>query len=409
MPELPPMSSASGQTPSSLWQGYTPLTTDAAWEDESYIDYYYDDPGDMPGTLTIDPEAPSPELVLIDYGTHHATRQPLTHPQECVPYLDSQSVSWLDVRGLGSEAVLRELGQIFHLHPLTLEDVVNVPQRPKVEQYADHILLIARMVTPKEVGYGFDTEQVSFILGSSCYLLTVQEEGEHDTFASVRERIRTGKGMIRNYGADYLTYALLDTIVDGFFPVLELYGERLEELEDEVVINPTRATLAEIHQLKRDLLSLRRLIWPLRDAVNVLIRDAGDFFGAEVRVYLRDCYDHTVQVMDIVETYREVASSLMDVYLSAIGNKMNEIMKFLTVISTIFIPLTFIAGVYGMNFDPAKSPFNMPELGWYWGYPSALGLMAVIAVALIIFFKRRGWFDNFSLVVTDQVEGNPRV
>jgi len=188
----------------------------------------------------------------------------------------------------------------------------------------------------------------------------------------------------------------LDTIVDGFFPVLELYGERLEELEDEVVIQPTRATLAEIHQLKRDLLSLRRLIWPLRDAMNSLIRDAGDFFGADVRVYLRDCYDHTVQVMDIVETYREVASSLMDVYLSAIGNKMNEIMKFLTVISTIFIPLTFIAGVYGMNFDPDKSPWNMPELDWYWGYPFALGLMLVIAIALVIFFKRRGWFDDFS-------------
>ncbi|APB33721.1 magnesium and cobalt transporter CorA [Gloeomargarita lithophora Alchichica-D10] len=403
------MSSHLSQTHPSQWQGYTPLTTDAAWEDESYVDYYYDDPGDMPGTLTIDPEAPPPELVLIDYGSHHATRQPLTRPQECIPYMDSQSVSWLDVQGLGSEDILQELGQVFRLHPLTLEDIVNVPQRPKVEQYPDHILLIARMVTPREVGYGFDTEQVSFILGSSGYLLTVQEEGEHDTFASVRERIRVGKGMIRNYGADYLTYALLDTIVDGFFPVLELYGERLEELEDEVVINPTRTTLAEIHQLKRDLLSLRRLIWPLRDAVNVLIRDAGDFFGAEVRVYLRDCYDHTVQVMDIVETYREVASSLMDVYLSAIGNKMNEIMKFLTVISTIFIPLTFIAGVYGMNFAPDKSPWNMPELDWYWGYPFALGLMAVIAVALIIFFKRRGWFDNFSLVITDRVDGNPRL
>ncbi|MEN9219150.1 MAG: magnesium/cobalt transporter CorA, partial [Gloeomargarita sp. DG_2_bins_126] len=303
----------------------------------------------------------------------------------------------------------RELGQVFCLHPLTLEDVVNVPQRPKVEQYADHIVLITRMVMPKAADAGFETEQVSFILGAAGYLLTVQEEAEQDTFASVRERIRTGKGMIRNYGADYLAYALLDTIVDGFFPVLEMYGERLEELEDEVVVNPTRATLAKIHQLKRDLLSLRRLIWPLRDAVNVLIRDAEDFFGAEVRVYLRDCYDHTVQVMDIVETYREVASGLMDVYLSAIGNKMNEIMKFLTVISTIFIPLTFIAGVYGMNFDPDKSPWNMPELDWYWGYPFALGLMLVIAIALIIFFKRRGWFDNFAVPVTNRAEGNLRV
>lgn len=397
------------QTAACPWPGETPMTVDAAWEDESYIDYYYDDPGDVPGTLTIDPEAPPPELILIDYSPYHATRRLLSRPQECLSYMENPSVSWLDVRGLGSEEILRELGQVFHLHPLTLEDVVNVPQRPKVEPYADHILLITRMVMPKATGYGFETEQVSFILGAAGYLLTVQEEGEHDTFAVVRERIRTGKGMIRNYGADYLTYALLDTIVDGFFPVLEIYGERLEELEDEVVVNPTRATLAEIHQLKRDLLSLRRLIWPLRDAVNVLIRDAGDFFSAEVRVYLRDCYDHTVQVMDIVETYREVASGLMDVYLSAIGNKMNEIMKFLTVISTIFIPLTFIAGVYGMNFDPDKSPWNMPELAWYWGYPFALGLMLVIAIALVIFFKRRGWFDNFAVLVTDRAEDNLRV
>ncbi len=383
------------------WPGATPLSHAAAWADESYIDYYYDDPGDAPGTLTIDPDAPPPELILIDYDAHQATRHILSRPRECVPYLDSPSVSWLDVRGLGAEDILRELGQVFGLHPLTLEDVVNVPQRPKVEQYADHLLLITRMVTPKDSGYGFATEQVSFILGMRGYLVTIQEEGEHDTFQPVRERIRTGKGMIRHYGADYLAYALLDTIVDGFFPVLERYGERLEELEDEVVLQPTRATLAAIHQLKRDLLCLRRLIWPLRDAINSLIRDAGDFFGAEVRVYLRDCYDHTVQVMDIVETYREVASSLMDVYLSAIGNKMNEIMKFLTVISTIFIPLTFIAGVYGMNFDPDASPWNMPELRWYWGYPFALGLMAVIAVALIIFFRRRGWFEDFSAGLRD--------
>ncbi len=400
------MSNPSRQPHPSAWPGCTPLTTDAAWEDESYIDYYYDDPGDIPGTLTIDPAAPTPELVLIDYNAHYANRQLLTHPRECLPYLADPSVSWLDVRGLGSEAILRELGQVFHLHPLTLEDVVNVPQRPKVEQYADHLVVIVRMVTPKQGECGFETEQVSLILGTGGYLLTVQEEGEHDTFTPVRERIRTGKGMIRSYGADYLAYTLLDTIVDGFFPVLELYGERLEELEDEVVINPTRATLAEIHQLKRDLLSLRRLIWPLRDAVNVLIRDAGEFFGAEVRVYLRDCYDHTVQVMDIVETYREVASGLMDVYLSSIGNKMNEIMKLLTVISTIFIPLTFIAGVYGMNFNPEKSPWNMPELNWYWGYPFSLGLMLAIALALISFFKRRGWFDRFALPVTERIESN---
>ncbi|MCS7030592.1 MAG: magnesium/cobalt transporter CorA [Gloeomargarita sp. SKYG116] len=371
-----------------------------AWDEDSYIDYYYDDPGDTPGTIRIDPDALPTELVLIDYTPDHASCHQLERPRDCLPYLERASVSWLDVRGLGSAEILQELGQVFHLHPLTLEDIVNVPQRPKVEPYADHLVLVTRMVMPQADHDGFYTEQVSFVLGRSGYLVTVQEEGQYDTFAPVRERIRADKGMIRRYGADYLTYALLDTIVDGFFPVLELYGERLEALENAVVGRPSRETLVEIHHLRRDLLSLRRLIWPLRDAVNVLIRDAGDFFQPEVRVYLRDCYDHAVQVMDIVETYREVASGLMDVYLSAIGNRTNEIMKFLTVISSIFIPLTFIAGIYGMNFDPEKSPWNMPELHWYWGYPLILGVMLTIAIALIYFFKRRGWFDDLT-VTTD--------
>lgn len=369
-------------------------------EEESFVDYFYDVPGSLPGTLNIEADAPPPTIVLIDYSEASATRIHVEAPEDCAPYLDSESVSWVDVKGLGSEDVLQRLGKVFSLHPLMLEDVVNVPQRPKVDEYEDQLLIIARMVTLKESGQGFISEQVSLILGRH-YLLTVQEEPDYDCFGPVRDRIRQGKGTIRRHGADYLAYTLLDAIIDGFFPVLEAYGEDLEELEDEVVSNPSRQTLEKIHALKRQLLYLRRSIWPQRDAINALIRDGSDLISEEVRIYLRDCYDHTVQVLDMVETYRELASSLMDVYLSSVSNKMNEVMKLLTVISTIFIPLTFIAGIYGMNFNTAKSPWNMPELDWYWGYPLCLALMAIVAGGLVIFFWKRGWFENFSTVVKE--------
>ncbi|QZZ19880.1 magnesium/cobalt transporter CorA [Leptothermofonsia sichuanensis E412] len=370
-------------------------------EEESYVDYFYDQPGSVPGTLAIASDAEPPVIVLIDYSEAKAIRTEIATPEECAPYLDTESVSWVDVQGLGSENVLQRIGKVFNLHPLVLEDVVNVPQRPKVEEYGDQLLVIARMVTPNRNGDGFISEQVSFILAKH-YLLTVQEEPEYDAFGPIRERIRLSKGSIRKHGTDYLIYALLDSIIDGFFPVLETYGEKIEELEDEVVSNPTRKTLERIHELKRDLLTLRRAIWPQRDSINALIRDSNTLISNDVRIYLRDCYDHTVQVLDMVETYRELSSSLMDVYLSSVSNKMNEVMKFLTVMSSIFIPLTFIAGVYGMNFDPEKSPFNMPELYAYWGYPICIASMFIIAIVLIFFFWRRGWFENFSTMTVKE-------
>jgi len=362
--------------------------------DNSYVDYSYSTPGTMPGALNIEADAPPPSIVLIDYSCNGATRLEVSTPEECAPYLDTDSVSWVDVQGLGNEDILQRVGKVFDLHPLALEDVVNVPQRPKVEEYDDQILIVTRMVMPRP-GEVCTQEQVSFILGKH-YLLTVQEEPEHDTFRSVRDRIRIDRGTIRKRGADYLAYALIDTIIDGFFPVLEVYGERIEELEDEVVVNPTRHTLEKIHFLKRELLSLRRSIWPQRDAINTLIRDESDLISQEVRIYLRDCADHATQVLDMVETYREVASSLMDIYVSSVGNRMNEVMKLLTVISSIFIPLTFIAGIYGMNFNTDRSPWNMPELNWYFGYPLCLALMAIVAGGLVFFFWKRGWFENFS-------------
>lgn len=375
----------------------TPIAPSVDDEDESYVDYYYDNPGDLPGTLDIDPDAPIPVIVLIDYNEDKAMRQELETPEECTAYLDTVSVSWVDVKGLGSEDILQRLGAVFNLHPLVLEDVVNVPQRPKVEEHGDQLLIIARMVTLREDDSTFESEQVSLILGKH-YLLTVQEEPRYDCFGPIRERIRTAKGAIRKSGPDYLAYALIDSIIDGFFPVLEAYGEQLEALEDEVVANPNRATLQKIHDIKRELLTLRRAIWPQRDAINALIRDGSELLSNEVLVYLRDCYDHAIQVLDMVETYREVASSLMDVYLSSVSNRMNEIMKFLTVISAIFIPLTFIAGVYGMNFNAEKSPLNMPELNWYFGYPLCLGLMGAIALSLVYVFWSKGWFENYGTV-----------
>ncbi|MFB2937311.1 magnesium/cobalt transporter CorA [Aerosakkonemataceae cyanobacterium BLCC-F154] len=363
-------------------------------EEEDYFDYNYDEPGSLPGTIDLPSDAPPPDIVLIDYCEASATRLKINTPEECTPYLDTHSVSWVDVLGLGNEETWIKLSKVFNLHALVLEDVVNVPERPKVDDFDSQIVIIAWMVMLKENAHGFYIEQVSFVLGED-YLLTVQEEPDRDCFARVRDRIRYNKGIIRQRKADYLAYALLDAIIDGYFPVLEAYGERIEELEDEVVGNPSRQTLQEIYKIRRELLALRRAIWPQRDTLNTLIRDGSNLISPEVRIYLRDCYDHAVQVIDIVETYRELSSGLMDVYLSSMSNKMNEIMKLLTVISTIFIPLTFIAGVYGMNFD------YMPELKWTWSYPAVWGIMIAVAGGLIYFFWRKGWFENFSTIQDD--------
>jgi magnesium transporter len=357
-------------------------------EDEEW-QYFYDVPGDAPGTLKISKDASPSQIYLIDYSRESACRINLKQPEDCLPYLDSDSVSWLDLQGFGSEDTMYRIGKVFGLHPLVLEDVVNVPQRPKIEEYGEQLVIIAQMVIAKPGGLGFWSEQVSFVL-SKLYLLTVQEEPEHDCFDPVRNRIRSDKGSIRSRGADYLAYALLDAIIDGFFPVLEDYGERIEDLENEVVSSPTPQTLEKIHQVRRELLLLRRAIWPQREAINALIRDANELISHDVQIYLRDCYDHAIQVLDMVETYRELASSLMDVYLSSVSNRMNEIMKVLTVISTLFIPITFIVGLYGMNFK------YMPELNWRWGYAAVWVIMLSVEAVLIHFFWRRGWFKASS-------------
>lgn len=369
----------------------SPIEDDSEENEEAleFYDFNEPEPGSPPGTLIIDEDATIPNIFLIDYNADEALGIQLATPEECFPYLDSHSVSWVDVQGLGSEDVLKRLGKVFKLHELVLEDIVNIPQRPKFESFEDQELIILHMVTSREDGKGFYDEQVSLILGKN-YILTVQEEPETDVFEPIRQRIHRNRGAIRSQKADYLAYALIDAIVDGFFPVLEDYGERLEDLQDEVVANPTRQTLDKIHKIKRELLLLRRAIWPQRDAINSLIREESPLIDRETRVFLRDCYDHTVQVMDMVETYRELAANLMDIYLSSLSNSTNEIMRFLTVISTVFIPLTFFAGVYGMNFDTSVAG-NMPELKMSFGYTYFWLLIFSISGGLLFYFWKKGW------------------
>ena len=356
-------------------------------EEEDYFDYFYDEPGSEPGTLSIEPGAKPSRIILIDYDQDHAVRKVDITPKACTPYLGTNTISWMDIQGLGSEEVLTQVGDIFTLHPLLLEDVVNVPQRPKVQDYKQQLLIIAHMVRINKEKDGFDTEQVGFVLGKN-YLLTFQEEELEDCFEMVRERIRTNQGKVRQLGADYLTYLLLDSLIDGYFPVVEHYEERIEELEDEIVLHPSGKTMQKLYELRRELLALRRLIWPLRNVLNVIIRDHDTVITDDIQIYFRDSYDHIIQLLEIIEAYRELASSLMDVYMSAMGNKMNEIMKFLTVIATIFNPLTFIAGVYGMNFE------NMPELKWPWGYFICWTVMLGVAGGLIYYFWCKGWFKK---------------
>lgn len=366
-------------------------------EEDSNFDYFYDEPGTLPGTLDLEPDDPPPEIVLIDYNLAKTTRVKLAQPQDCIPYLNSDTVSWLDIQGLGNIETWRQMSQIFQFHPLALEDVVNIPQRPKVVYYEnpDQIVIVAWMVLLKPDSKTLHREQVSLILGHN-YLITVQEEPRYDCLQPVRDRIANNHGSIRKHGADYLAYAILDAIIDGFFPVIEHYSDHLEELEDEVLFKPNHHTLWKIYEVKQEMLVLRRAIWSQRDAINILVRDRTRLISKRVQVYLRDCYDHTINIRDMLETNRELSSDLINIYMSTMSNKMNEIMKILTVISTIFIPLTFIAGVYGMNFDPSASPWNMPELDWYWGYPVCLAVMLVVGVTLFLFFKRRGWFEDFS-------------
>lgn len=345
-------------------------------------------PGSMPGTLLADPEAPKPKLRVLAYGPDGVVERELRDPHELRDVFPKSEVTWLDVQGLGDAALIERLGEVFGLHRLWLEDVLSTRQRPKVETYGEIRYLVVRALE-RDGGEHLETDQISIFLGPR-FVVTFQER-YGDCFDALRDRIRVGRGNLRSHGPSYLTYGLLDAVVDNYFPELERLGERLDTLEDVLIACPSTSCLNEIHAIRRELLVLRRAVWPLREALHHLLRDSDKAFTPETRIYLNDCYDHTVQIMDLVENYREIASGLIDIYLSSMSHRMNEVMKVLTVISTIFIPLTFVAGVYGMNFDPDAGPLSMPELRWPLGYVACLAFMAVVAIALTAWFWRKGW------------------
>lgn len=346
-------------------------------------------PGAPPGTLIADPEAVQSSVSVIGYGPDELVERKDVTIEDVISLRGTVPILWINVDGLADVELIRRLGDIFDLHGLALEDVINVHQRPKAEAYEGHVFIVTRMVVP---GRGFDTEQVSMFVGED-FVLTFQER-PGDCFDLIRERLRQKKGRIRQMARDFLVYSLIDAALDAYFPVLEACGERLEELEDAVVARPGTDLIGEVHAMKRDLLGLRRAIWPHREMINALIRDETPLMSNQTRVYLRDSYDHAIQLMDIVETYREIASGLIDVYLSSMSTRLNDIMRVLTIIATIFMPLGFIASLYGMNFDRAASPWNMPELGWRYGYPFALALMAVSAVLMVAYFLRNHWIGG---------------
>lgn len=343
-----------------------------------------------PGTLIPIRNAQESVISIIAFDQKNIIEQTLEKPEHIEPFIDKWPVVWINVNGLGSTDVLAKLGKMFDIHPLALESVLNVHHRPKIEEYDNHLHMIVKMASIRNEL--LDIEQLSFFIGKN-YILTFQERVIEDVFGPVRQRLFKQERRHRFMEHDYLAYALVDALIDGYFPVLEHYTDKLTELEDIVLGNPDKSFIESIHTMKRDLQLLRHGIWPLREVLSKLSNDL-PFISDDTRIFLRSCYDHVIQVIDILETFRERASGLTDIYLSSISNKMNEVMKVLTIIATIFMPLGFIAGLYGMNFDSTISPFNMPELSWYFGYPFALSIMAMQAGGLLWFFWRKGWLGG---------------
>ena len=343
--------------------------------------------GARPGTLAIPANAARPEVDVIHYSpTEYRTSKP-ARAEEIAPLLKEGTVTWIDVEGLGDEKLLRQLGDMFHIHPLALEDVANAPQRPKAEEYDEHLLLVARMARLTDE-LELDIEQVAMFVGPTYVLSFGERPG--DVLDPVRTRIREGKGAIRGAGPGYLAYAILDCIIDAYYPVIERLSAKLEKLEDRVLVAPTPRLLDQLNRVKTDLVLLRRGVWPQLETLNRLLREPSRFLGEEVQVYLRDPTDHCAQLVDVIDSHRELVNGLLNTYLSVISNRTNEVMKVLTIMSSIFIPLTFMAGIYGMNFD------FMPELHEKWAYPLLLLSMGGVAAVMVIFFWRRGWIGRGS-------------
>jgi magnesium transporter len=325
------------------------------------------------------------KLSVISYDQVNLQEKEINKVEEVFSFRNKQSVTWLNVDGVHQIEILEQVGKHFGLHPLVLEDIASTGQRPKMEDFDDYIFVVLRMLRfdEKEKENEIKTEQISLLLGPD-FVISFQEK-EGDVFDSIRERIRNNKGRIRKMGADYLAYALIDAVVDNYFMILEKLGETIEEIEEKLVTNPTSETLHTLHDLKREMVFLRKSVWPLREVINRLERSESPLINKSTYVYLRDVYDHTIQVIDAVETFRDMLSGMLDIYLSSVSNRMNEVMKVLTIIATIFIPLTFIAGIYGMNFR------YMPELEQGWSYPAILILMLIITITMLVYFRRKKW------------------
>ncbi len=324
------------------------------------------------------------KITVIDYDEAHFQEKEMEAVEECFIFKEKPTVTWINVDGVHKVEILEKLGSCYDIHPLILEDILNTDQRPKVEDRGHYLYIVLKMFYFNEKGNGIVTEQISMILGQN-FVFSFQEGIEGDVFNPVRERLRSGKGKIRKAGADYLAYSLIDAIVDNYFIILERLGEKIESLEEKLVINPTTEVLKTIHALKRELLFLRKSVWPLREVISAMERGESALINDSTLIYLRDIYDHTVQVIDTIETFRDMVAGMLDIYLSSISNRMNAVMKVLTVIATIFMPLTFLAGIYGMNFK------YMPELEWRLGYPLLWLIMGVIAGVMLIYFSKKKW------------------
>ncbi|KPK06159.1 MAG: magnesium transporter [Gemmatimonas sp. SG8_28] len=346
--------------------------------------------GMIPGTLVHvgDLDQHPVRLTLINYDADHVVEREITSFDDCFEFKDAKGVTWVNIEGVHDVSVIERIGECFAVHPLIMEDVMNTEQRPKLEEYEGYLYVVVRMLYERpaddEDTMEIDSEQVSFIVGPNILFTFLEDPG--DVFDPVRKRIRENRGRVRKHGTDYLAYALIDVVVDNYFTVLERFGDLTEDLEQDVMGSPTRETLLQIQQMKRAMIQVRRSVWPLRDVVNTMLRGGSPLIKKPTMVYLRDVYDHVIRVVDIVETQREMLGGLMDIYLSSVSNRMNEVMKVLTVIATVFIPLTFIAGVYGMNFD------NMPELHWVHGYWYVWAVMLAVALVMLLYFRRRRWF-----------------
>ena len=323
------------------------------------------------------------KLSVISYDGVNFQEKDVNNVEEAFAFRNKSSVMWLNIDGVHQPETIEQVGKSFGLHPLVAEDIANTGQRPKMEDFDDYIFVVLRMLRFDEKENETKTEQISIVLGRD-FVVSFQER-EGDVFDPIRERLRNNKGRIRKLGADYLAYALIDAIVDNYFMILEKLGETIEEIEDKLVTNPTSETLQTLYDLKREMVFLRKSVWPLREVINRLERSESPLINKSTYVYLRDVYDHTIQVIDAVETFRDMLSGMLDIYLSSISNRMNEVMKVLTIIATIFIPLTFIAGIYGMNFR------YMPELEQAWSYPAILILMVIITIVMLVYFRRKKW------------------